>query len=269
MIDYLGQRLRQARSEAGLSQVQIAAACNVSQPTISYWERPTGANHYNELGLASLMTIARITGKPVAWFLEEHPKPTYAETELASESICITAEAVEAESVHANQLGILTLGPNGEEYRELLVDSYRLHWALGIQTPYQEWLDHVRNTYPFIAQHCELVFNGQASNLYWYMETAKAIALLTGSARGFAIWQKLVGLSQLYGRPVVQPESPAPQASAIELKVPPKEFIDVVSGCVKLAHQMGLHGERAQQAADQAATRLTGWSVRELLGIAA
>ena len=134
------------------------------------------------------------------------------------------------------------------------------------------WLDHVRATYLLIAQDCELVFNGQISSLYWYMETAKAIALLTRSAHGFAIWQKLVQLNAVYGKPAIpaiQPETPTPQPPAVELKVTPREFVDIAGSCLKIAYQLRLHGENAVRGTDQATAKLTGWNPRQLMGIVA
>jgi transcriptional regulator with XRE-family HTH domain len=261
MLSFLGPRLRQARLNAGLSQVQIAQACRVSQPTISYWERPSQSDHCNELGLESLITIAKLTGKPISWFLEE---------DTDQSSVRITVEEVEAEAEWGHQLAVM-VGPYNESYPDPPVDAYRLHLALGIERPYEQWLQQVLDTHPFVAD--QDYFMVSTHRHFWSMEVAKALASSVVTPRGFAVWRMLIRLGKHSPSALdVQPEIPAASPLAVEpvaLNVTPTEFIEVVLGCVKIAHQMGLYGEPAQQAVDQAATRLTGCSPRQLMGIAA
>jgi transcriptional regulator with XRE-family HTH domain len=61
-------RVRRARIEAGLSQVELAHAVGCSPRAVQYWE-----SHSN--GIRHPMTryiraLAEATGKPVAWFFE-------------------------------------------------------------------------------------------------------------------------------------------------------------------------------------------------------
>lgn len=62
----VGAKIKKAREAAGLTQVQLAAALNVEQSTVSRWERddPTPSLYW-------LVAIATATGQTVAYFLEE------------------------------------------------------------------------------------------------------------------------------------------------------------------------------------------------------
>lgn len=68
-----GQRISEARLEAGLTQTQLAQAISTSERNISRWE--TGRNSPR---LPHLLAIAQATGKEVGWFLETAPFPSKA-----------------------------------------------------------------------------------------------------------------------------------------------------------------------------------------------
>ncbi|HET8631128.1 MAG TPA: helix-turn-helix transcriptional regulator [Thermomicrobiales bacterium] len=62
----LGARLREARLAAGKGQREAAAAAGITQRGLSLWEygqRPVRA--------VALRRLARLYGKPLAWFFDE------------------------------------------------------------------------------------------------------------------------------------------------------------------------------------------------------
>lgn len=61
----LGERLRQAREQAGLTQTEAALRLGVTQATISRFE--TGERG---MELAEMLVLARFYGIAPAWFLE-------------------------------------------------------------------------------------------------------------------------------------------------------------------------------------------------------
>lgn len=61
----LGERLRIAREEAGLTQKELAARLGLTQATISRFE--TGERG---IEVAELIVLARLYAKNPAWFLE-------------------------------------------------------------------------------------------------------------------------------------------------------------------------------------------------------
>jgi transcriptional regulator with XRE-family HTH domain len=65
--DDLHIRIRQARTAADLSREAIAAELGVSLATIVRME--TGRTR--RISVESLRVIARVTGKPLGWFLSE------------------------------------------------------------------------------------------------------------------------------------------------------------------------------------------------------
>lgn len=63
--DLVGRRIQIARRLVGFNQETLGAALGVSAKTVHRWE--TGKT---EPSLATLVAIAKITGKRVAWFVE-------------------------------------------------------------------------------------------------------------------------------------------------------------------------------------------------------
>lgn len=61
-----GNRIRQARLEAGLTQASLARAVNTGERNIVRWE-----NDQNVPRLKHISAIAEATGKDIAFFLEE------------------------------------------------------------------------------------------------------------------------------------------------------------------------------------------------------
>ncbi len=60
----LGQRIRQARKDAGLSQVQLAQALSTTQSAVSLYE----AGH-RTVGIDILLEVARVLNRPLHYFL--------------------------------------------------------------------------------------------------------------------------------------------------------------------------------------------------------
>lgn len=67
MADELATRIREARNDAKLSREQVAAALDVSLSTVVRIE--TGRTQ--RISLETLVTIARVTEKPLSYFMEE------------------------------------------------------------------------------------------------------------------------------------------------------------------------------------------------------
>jgi transcriptional regulator with XRE-family HTH domain len=61
-------KVRRARREAGLNQVELAHAVGCSPRAVQYWESPNGVRRPNSRYLRQL---ALATGKPILWFYEE------------------------------------------------------------------------------------------------------------------------------------------------------------------------------------------------------
>jgi len=65
------KRVRQAREEANLSQVELAFRVPCSPRTIQYWESLPNGNRRNRRVHANLVNgLAKATGKPVEFFFE-------------------------------------------------------------------------------------------------------------------------------------------------------------------------------------------------------
>lgn len=59
-------RIRQARRDLGLTQVELAAKLSVTTRSVQGWEAGTAAPHAR-----TLRALAELSGRPVAWFYEE------------------------------------------------------------------------------------------------------------------------------------------------------------------------------------------------------
>lgn len=60
----LGERIRKARTHAGLDQEQLASRLNVDRRTVSRWE-----TDLTEPNATRLTALAEATGVPVEWLL--------------------------------------------------------------------------------------------------------------------------------------------------------------------------------------------------------
>lgn len=65
-VDPVGQRIRQARIELGLTIDELAAEVNVVRETMNRYELGTLT-----VSLDLVRRVAKVTGKPASWFLEE------------------------------------------------------------------------------------------------------------------------------------------------------------------------------------------------------
>lgn len=62
----LGQRLREARSDAGLTQAALARSLGIKRASVSQWEQGV-----TQPTTERLIEVARITKRPLSWFLIE------------------------------------------------------------------------------------------------------------------------------------------------------------------------------------------------------
>lgn len=76
----LGQRIRQARRDAGMSQGQLAQLLNTTQSAISLYEAGQ-----RSVGIDMLLNVARILNRPLHYFLGEDGEMLYVrDSEIAS-----------------------------------------------------------------------------------------------------------------------------------------------------------------------------------------
>lgn len=74
----IGGRLRQARTEAGITQADAAAALGIPRSAVSALE--TGGRHLTAVELARCAALYR---RPVGWFLGDDPGPDQPPAALA------------------------------------------------------------------------------------------------------------------------------------------------------------------------------------------
>ncbi|MCS7294637.1 MAG: helix-turn-helix transcriptional regulator [Chloroflexota bacterium] len=75
----LGQRIRQARRDAGMSQGQLAQLLNTTQSAISLYEAGQ-----RSVGIDMLLNVARILNRPLHYFLGEDGEMLYVrDSEIA------------------------------------------------------------------------------------------------------------------------------------------------------------------------------------------
>ena len=76
----LGQRIRQARRDAGMSQGQLAESLNTTQSAISLYEAGQ-----RSVGIDMLLNVARILNRPLHYFLGEDGAMLYVrDSQIAS-----------------------------------------------------------------------------------------------------------------------------------------------------------------------------------------
>ncbi|MCC6381111.1 MAG: helix-turn-helix transcriptional regulator [Dehalococcoidia bacterium] len=68
----LGQRIRTARRDAGMSQGQLASSLNTTQSAISLYEAGQ-----RSVGIDMLLSVARILNRPLHYFLGEDGEMLY------------------------------------------------------------------------------------------------------------------------------------------------------------------------------------------------
>ena len=78
----LGQRIRSARRDAGLSQGQLAGALNTTQSAISLYEAGQ-----RSVGIDMLLNVARILNRPLHYFLGEDGDMLYVKDSDIAELI--------------------------------------------------------------------------------------------------------------------------------------------------------------------------------------
>ncbi|GAB4323017.1 MAG: hypothetical protein Kow0010_04130 [Dehalococcoidia bacterium] len=75
----LGQRIRKARRDAGMSQGQLAESLNTTQSAISLYEAGQ-----RSVGIDMLLNVARILNRPLHYFLGEDGEMLYVkDSEIA------------------------------------------------------------------------------------------------------------------------------------------------------------------------------------------
>jgi transcriptional regulator with XRE-family HTH domain len=76
----LGQRIRAARKDAGMSQGQLASSLNTTQSAISLYEAGQ-----RSVGIDMLLNVARILNRPLQYFLGQDGEMLYvSDSEIAS-----------------------------------------------------------------------------------------------------------------------------------------------------------------------------------------
>ena len=67
MRTYRRDRILEARLDLALTQKQLADRLGVTEHTVANWE----AGRTGQIRLMNLAALARLAGRPVAWFVEE------------------------------------------------------------------------------------------------------------------------------------------------------------------------------------------------------
>lgn len=70
MVKGAWEKIREARTRAGLTQAQVADACGISREAVSQWEaRDEDKRTYP--GRANLLRFAQLTGSSIGWLMGE------------------------------------------------------------------------------------------------------------------------------------------------------------------------------------------------------
>lgn len=67
MADLLSERIRQARTDAGLTREQLFPLLGVSLRTLTRWE----SGETTRISMEKVTRIAEVTGKPLAFFVTD------------------------------------------------------------------------------------------------------------------------------------------------------------------------------------------------------
>jgi ribosome-binding protein aMBF1 (putative translation factor) len=82
-LKVLGRRLRDARVDAGLSQVDIARRLNISKQLVSHWELAR-----SEIAIGDLVKVAQITGTSTDFLLTGHANTSGGAKQRLPEVAC-------------------------------------------------------------------------------------------------------------------------------------------------------------------------------------
>lgn len=77
----IGQRIREARVDAGLTQAALARALGIKRASVSQWEQAT-----TQPTMERLQAIAKLTKRPLSWFLIEDAAAAVRALESGAES---------------------------------------------------------------------------------------------------------------------------------------------------------------------------------------
>lgn len=214
MMRFLWKRVRLARRQAGLTQVQVAKACGVSQVAISLCESAPESKDHTDPSYESLLALAKVTGRPVEWFLEgEYPDPFDALPGFEADESPLTADAVAAEADSCLSLGICLTDLSGDPLRSAFVSARDLHAALGSEAPFEAWFAGRLSAYPFLDtrdyRRRDAVAGVPGYDLS--LEMAQGLALLEVTARGSrpgGAWSNWRPSSRMKRRPGPRPPRP-------------------------------------------------------------
>lgn len=88
LVGNLWQKIREARNAAGLSQQDLADACEVTRNAVSLWESDKEQNR-TEPSFDKLKIISIAVQRPISWFFDENPITT-AKTPVPSKEEFVT-----------------------------------------------------------------------------------------------------------------------------------------------------------------------------------
>lgn len=154
----VGRRIKQARQALGLSQMQLAAQMQVSQPTVANWESGSHAPRHAALG-----RLAQTLETPAAWLLGDagasSPSRHTAQTaEIHHVPLINWPETID--SIDRGQiLGYVAASTSARRPFAMIVDSQQMHkhFERGATVIFDRAIDDARTPGWYLTEHSGVI----------------------------------------------------------------------------------------------------------------
>lgn len=155
----VGRRIKQARQALGLSQVQLAAKMQVSQPTIANWENGSHAPRHAALG-----KLAGTLNTPAAWLLGDTPglnstpPPTGHAVDIHHVPLMNWPDSIDAID-RGKILGYVSAPTSALRPFAMLVDSPQMlnHFERGATVVFDRAIDDAREPGWYLTEHSGVI----------------------------------------------------------------------------------------------------------------